>query len=239
MADFSKHTVNARFRAVYFVLEEKEAIRSKSELAKALGTYNHIINQILKGARNLTLDQILRLCEAYHVNANYLFGTSERMFSSQSRDTAPPIASGRDELRKMKGNITMINSQAEAGYAIDPGEWLKRTAGQRFTLPGIRGDHLAFEIRGDSMYPTLTAGDWVICKIVEDLKDIKENNLYVLITDSLVAKRVQTVRRDNQLAGLTLISDNRDLYPPYHISLEDLQQIMEVRLRITKHDLSD
>ena len=49
MADFSNNTVNQRFRLVYSTLERLNLIKGKSDIASHLGTYNHVVNSILKG----------------------------------------------------------------------------------------------------------------------------------------------------------------------------------------------
>ena len=56
MGDFSDHIVNQRFKIVFQELEKQNLIKGKSDIAKKLGTYNHVINSILKGQRNITVD---------------------------------------------------------------------------------------------------------------------------------------------------------------------------------------
>ena len=75
MADFSQHVVNQKFKKVFGELEKLKLIKNKSDLAKKLGTYNHVINSILKGYRNVTLDQLDSLFKIYGINANYPFRT--------------------------------------------------------------------------------------------------------------------------------------------------------------------
>ena len=56
MADFSNNIVNQRFRTLYDELYRQGHIRGKSDIAEKLGTYNHVINSILKGQRNITIE---------------------------------------------------------------------------------------------------------------------------------------------------------------------------------------
>mgnify|MGYP001124460491 CR=1 FL=1 len=53
MPGFSYEMVNRRFKRVYEKLLEEQVIQGKSDLAQHLETYNHVINSILKGKRNL------------------------------------------------------------------------------------------------------------------------------------------------------------------------------------------
>ena len=80
MSDFSDNIVNQRFNRVFQELEKYNLIKGKSDLAKRLGTYNHVINSILKGERNITVDQLAKLLDIFPVDANFLFGKSEQMY---------------------------------------------------------------------------------------------------------------------------------------------------------------
>ena len=61
MSNFSEHIVNQRFKDVFSELERLNLIKGKSDIAKKLGTYNHVVNSILKGQRNITVDQLNKL----------------------------------------------------------------------------------------------------------------------------------------------------------------------------------
>ena len=63
MGDFAENIVNQRFRIIYESLKSQGVIKGKSDLADKLGTYNHVINHILKGERNITVDQLHKLFE--------------------------------------------------------------------------------------------------------------------------------------------------------------------------------
>ena len=80
MSEFTNNVVNQRFHTIYKVLEKEGTIRGKSDIASKLGTYNHVINSILKGERNITVDHIGKLLELYNLRADYLFGISDEMF---------------------------------------------------------------------------------------------------------------------------------------------------------------
>ena len=84
MSNFSDHIVNQRFKSVFQELEKQNLIKGKSDIAKKLGTYNHVINSILKGQRNITVDQLRKLFDIYLVNANFMFGLTDEMFLPES-----------------------------------------------------------------------------------------------------------------------------------------------------------
>ncbi|MEM9888519.1 MAG: LexA family transcriptional regulator [Bacteroidota bacterium] len=233
MSKYQNHTVNQRFKAVYEALENLQLIKGKSDIANELGTYNHIINSILKGQRNITIDQLSQLFDTYSVNANYLFGLSDEMFT----------ASGKLESRSMderdfsgKPNITLIPLKALAGSAVPAPELLEEEHPQ-FSVPGMQGNLLAVEISGDSMMPTLMNGDIVICERIERDEPIRENQVYIIVTDTVVAKRVQQVKSNGTLNKLRLISDNSSVYQPYELDVQEILQLLKVKCRLTSHGM--
>ena len=234
MSNFIDNKVNIQFRAVYNQLKETGKIKSKSDIALKLGTYNHIINSILNGKRNITLEQMNKLIEIYGINANFLFGESEEMYDGYNASDS--AISADYEIPK---NITLVPQYAMAGGSISGQVEDSEDEYQKFCIPGLHGDLLAIEISGDSMMPNITNGDIVICERIESgaLGNIKDNAVYVIVTDSFVAKRVQNIRKDMQVVGLRLISDNQ-IYPPYDVELEDVRDVYRVKHRITNYGIS-
>lgn len=131
-------------------------------------------------------------------------------------------------------NIELVYSKAEAGYLDgfqDP-EYISELP--KMYIPNLpSGSYRAFEIHGDSMLPMPT-GSLVISKYVESFKDLKDDKTYVIITqkDGIVYKRVKNHPAENQL---TAISDN-EVYSPYTISYEDIQEIWRYHAHIVFSD---
>jgi len=239
MGDFSDNIVNQRFNRVFQELEKYNLIKGKSDLAKKLGTYNHVINSILKGQRNITVDQLQKLFLAYGVDANYIFGGGEAIFM----DGYPaygeiPTRSLLDRELGGRENITLVPSKALAGYATEMQDDKFLQNLQKFSIPNMAGELMAFEINGDSMTPTITNGDIVVCEAIERGQPLRDNNVYVIVTDVVVAKRIQQVREGNSVARLNLISDNDAVYKPYPVELEEVRQILKVKCRLTSYAIS-
>lgn len=236
MSNFSEHIVNQRFREVYRELERRNLIKGKSDIAKRLGTYNHVINSILKGQRNITLDQLGKLFESFGINSNYLFGMSEELFLSEQ----PALPTRRMSERQFSGrqNIALVPSRALAGYALEHSADEFFDSLQRFSVPGMEGSLIAFEISGDSMSPTITNGDLVVCQPLDRGEPLRDNQVYVIVTDVVVAKRVQQLRDGAQVHSLRLISDNSSVYKPYEVDLEDIRQVLKVKCRLTSYALN-
>lgn len=232
MSNFTDNIVNQRFRLVYEQLKEEGKIKSKSDIAAQLGTYNHVVNSILKGKRNITLEQMNKLIDTYGINANFLFGGSNQMFDGHE-SLHIPIA---EKIYQGQKNITLVPHKAMAGGAVSSQEIENF---EKFAIPGLEGDLIAIEISGDSMLPNITNGDVVICEKVESgpFGSIKDNSVYVIVTDSVVAKRVQNIKQGNRLVGLRLISDNQ-IYPPYDVALDEIREVYRVKHRITNYGIA-
>lgn len=234
MANFSENIVNQRFRKVFFELEKFNLIKSKSDIAKKLGTYNHVINSILKGQRNITIDQLDKLFDIFKVSADYMFGISEEMFQEDFHNPNLSIRDFSEVNKSERRNITLVPNRALAGYALEhqQNDFLGELP--KFSIPNMEGDLVAFEISGDSMMPTITNGDIVVCEPIERGQSLRDNHVYVIVTDVVVAKRIQPLNSDK----MSLISDNSDVYKPYTVNLDEVRQILKVKCRLTSHAIS-
>ena len=240
MADFSNNIVNQRFRELYEELFQRGRIRGKSDIAEKLGTYNHVINSILKGQRNITVEQLGKLFDTYGVNANYLFGLSNKMFlKGNAAAGGLPTRSMDEQQNSGRQNIVLVPDRALAGYALqhqDP-DFLEGL--QHFSIPHLDGSLIAFEISGDSMMPTITNGDLVVCEGLERGEEpLRDNQVYVIVTDVVVAKRIQQIREGNRVTKVRLISDNDAVYKPYTVELEEIRQLLQVKCRLTSYAIS-
>ena len=87
-----KGLINDRFKEMFYNLTKSGLIKSKSQLAGELGTYNHIISAILNGKRSPTLEQLSRLITKYNLDANYFFYKSPYILPDQDpREQEPPL----------------------------------------------------------------------------------------------------------------------------------------------------
>lgn len=86
---------------------------------------------------------------------------------------------------------------------------------------GIKAENVrAVRAGGDSMEHTITDGRLVA--INAGSRDLRDGYIYALRGPS--GLRIKRVQRQNS-GGVILISDNRDLYPPEHLSPEEAEQI--------------
>lgn len=236
----SRAELNDRFKEVYQQLIDQKRIvkncreRSKSAFAKKLGTMGHIIDLYLKGKRQITYDQVKALCAIYGINEAYMFqgdGTAFGEVQQTVTDFVPFTQSVGDS---SCNNILFTNVEAFAGdtVAVEYAEENKR-----FHIPGLNGDLVAFNINGNSMSPTILAGDMVICVPLEqeDFHKVIDNEIYAVVTnESIWVKRVQKCLDSlRHCTHLKLISDNFQEYDPFTVELNEVRGLLQIKRRLT------
>lgn len=156
--------------------------------------------------------------------------TGKFLGKSEQNDSASPqmaklFPKGISEESNANGNIAFVPIKARAGYLCGYGDIGFIGGLQHFTMPGFReGPYRMFEVDGDSMYPTLTHGDYVIAKRLENIADIRLYGIYVVLTreDGIVVKRL--LNRVETEFKLILKSDNEG-YPERNLAIEEVLEI--------------
>lgn len=131
------------------------------------------------------------------------------------------------------GKYWAVPVKAQAGYLQEYSnpEFIEKLPS--FRLPGFAdGTYRGFEIEGDSMFPNIKNGDWVICRFHEK-QYLRTGEVYVLITrsDGIVCKRVQNHISKN--GTIICISDN-PIFEPYPIEVDNIMEAWWVKGVLTK-----
>lgn len=245
--------LTSRFRVIYNLLVEKGEIRknhpTKSKAAFAenlLGSkqYGHLIDKFLNQKRQIDYKHARILCNEYGVNEDFMFDGAGAPFSVFSNDdsikktvknvtkesTTQPIYSEPNA----SANILFTNVKAFAGSAIDAG--VAPEIGQyNFAIPGVQGSGLlAFHIEGNSMEPVLNFGDLVICREIEHINDIRENEIYAIKNNGAVwVKYIQPIFKNGIVRNLKLISANYLEHDPFVEDVSNFTRIYKVIRRIS------
>jgi len=129
-------------------------------------------------------------------------------------------------------NILYTNIAAYAGNTVSLEINEKK---EKFRIPGIKGSLVAFTIEGNSMSPTIKTGDMVICSPIHSLTEMKENDIYAVVTkEAIWVKRVQVIKgKSGIVLQLKLISDNHLVYDPFLIEIGKVKKILKVKLKLT------
>lgn len=235
--------LNERFKKVFGELKQRGEIvknnrqKSMTAFAKKLGTRGHIINCYLndEDERKITFDQAKKLCDVFGVSEDFIFKGEGKTFLNKKDLPTPDDKISTILNIPFHPNILFTSVEAFSSNTISI-ELLEDN--QRFFIPGVDGDLVAFNINGRSMEPTITSGDMVICSPIEHKSDVKDNHVYAIVSNSAVwVKRVQReFNEKGDCTHLRLISDNSDEFDPFVVDVEEIRKVLKVRKRLTGLD---
>lgn len=207
--------------------------------SKRIGVTGTTIDSIVNGrpqkdgSRKKTkpgYDVLSAIINEFNINPDYLFGKSENMLTTISSRT--PTYSGIPQVvtttPEGEENIVFVPTKARAGYLHGYGDPEYIESLPTFHMPQLtNGTFRCFEVEGNSMEPTFFNGDLVFGRYVEDFSDIKNGDVYVVVStnDGVVLKRV--INRIEERGMLLLKSDNND-HPTYSIDADNILEIWKV-----------
>lgn len=206
---------------------------TQNDLADQLDVQRTMISAYEDGRSEPKLATLQKICDLLEVGIEELIEhdiemKGRRVLQKRGMQILT-IAADADD----KENITLVAQKASAGYLngfADP-EFMESLP--QFHLPNLsrQATYRAFELAGDSMLP-LVPGTIVVGAYVDQLKQIKSGQTYVLVTqtEGVVYKRVFNYLAEN--GKLFLVSDN-DQYKPYEVRGEDVLEIWEAKAFIS------
>ncbi|MCB0703783.1 MAG: S24 family peptidase [Saprospiraceae bacterium] len=214
--------LNDRFIHVFKQLEDRGVVIKNDRGGKGMGdfaekilgnrAYGHIIRAYLnpKDKRVISYSQARTLCREYGVSEAYMLDNTGTPFGMD-------LPRGVYEDAAPNGNILFTTVSAFAGTSVDAGSFVAPERNAFFSLPGLGGTGLvAFPIDGNSMEPLIKSGDVVICRQVEGVKDIVDNEIYAIKNNgSIWIKHVQRIIHGGRVTHLKLISANYLEHDPF------------------------
>ncbi len=218
--------VTERFVRCHDHLKSEGKIKSSRQFAKSLDFQPQNLSEILRGKRDAPTSLIRKSVEIYRFNPLYLFAGEGTMFleGEEMSFRVHTIVTDNDNNER----IVHIPVPAQAGYSQDFIEPFLETL-PSYSLPGLKyrqGSYRSFDVAGDSMEPTLDAGDQVICSFVEPnlwLTGIRDHHVYVVVTRSgLFVKRV--INNLHKHRHLELRSDN-PFYRTTRINVGEVKEL--------------
>jgi phage repressor protein C with HTH and peptisase S24 domain len=148
-----------------------------------------------------------------------------------------PYMEQRREQKREKAPmmVPLVGIKAQAGYIKGFEQTDYMDSLEKYSLPpGVNPTGAIwsyFEVDGDSMEPTLYAGDILLASMLpyEDWDDVKNFCMYVILThDQLMVKRVYRKTADMWV----LLSDNDELYPQVLLPVSKIKQVWTFRRHI-------
>jgi len=228
--------VTVRFVECLEKLKERGEIRSSRQFALAVEYHPQNLNDIVRGKRDVTIELIKKSSEVYRFNAQYIFTGTGHLFLDEEM---PQQHAAAPKIHESAEKILYVPVAAHAGYSEQFHDPVFMEELVTFSLPDYRfqhGQHRCFDIAGDSMEPSLFAGDKVVCSFVENnhfYSSVRNNLVYVFVLEgSVVVKRVQNNVRTN---GTFLLMSDNTYYKPYEVSVEDVREVWHVEVKISPY----
>ncbi len=248
MASQERIELNKRFIRVHDALVEKGMI-VKNDRKRSIGAFaakifgkpgrGHIINAYLNKNDNrmFKYDYIPELCEHFGVSEEFMRLGVGPMFEDdrESLSLASVFSSGSSSQSgglPYKGAIQHSTVALNAGVSIDTDE---PEILMTFDLPDLKGEKYSFPVQGNSMTPVIEHGDIVICERLENIKDIKDNQIYAISCNGMMWIKYVRPMRDasDNVHFIKLISENSIEHDPFEEEVTAEMEIYKVLKRIT------
>lgn len=190
---------------------------SQEEVAHALQIQTTTYSKIERGAIQLTISRLFELARIFNLSPEEILTYHK---------PRKPISKGS------KGNITYVPVHAQAGFLDNFADQTKTEKYTTFTIPIFtEKDLFMISVEGDSMYPTITPGTFIIIKEVLNKNFIKWGEPHVIVTmDGRVVKRIL---QSQDKECITLYSDNK-IYHPYDIPKNQILSLWLILGKISK-----
>lgn len=215
---------------------------TQEEFALALGITRELVNKMEKGKCGVskgTKALLQQFVEARKSENNshdpvrdvQIFGTSGGRAASQ------PYYLERREQKKTSSamQVPLVGIKAQAGYVRGFEQVDYMDTLEKYSLPpGVNPTGAVwsyFEVDGESMEPTLYAGDIILASMLphEDWADVKNFCVYIILTaEQLMVKRVY----QKSATEWILISDNEDVAPQVLLPVDAIKQVWTFRRHI-------
>ena len=234
--------LNSRFIHAFKLLEDRGSIVKNDRNGKGVGdvaekvlgnkAYGHIIRAFLNPDSKRVIDygQAQSFCREYGINETWLLhgiGNPLGFDSPNEQINREMLFSGTG------GNIMFTTIRAFAGSTLGAESSEDNTY---FSIPGVSGPGLvAFQIEGSSMDPVIKNGDIVVCRSVENLNDIRDNEIYAVRSNGNVwVKYVQKIFNNRgRIVKLKMISANYFDHDPFEEEVNDTTRLYKVVRKIS------
>ena len=188
-----------------------------SEMARKTGVLQPTLNNIVANRKSKpSADNLTKIANSIEsLNSEWLLTGEGEMLRTATDDSAAD---------KQKA-LPLIPFEALAGYLSTDNEGVMVEDCERYVIPEFdrRGAEFIIRVSGSSMYPKYSNGDLLGCKKIKDILFFQWGKIYVLDTSQgTLVKRIYEHENDD---FVKLVSDNKDVYPPFVIPKSDIRSL--------------
>lgn len=202
---------------------------SQTKFARAINISVHTIAGLInRGAQYVRSDTLDAILKGYpNLNARWLIsGEGEMWMDGQAPKLQFP------NIRQSQGDKNiLVPIPAQAGYSPEWGQVADDREARRIIVPGVSGEARTWEVAGNSMEPIILEGDYVSGQRVASAQDITNGNIYVVVTRS---QGIHIKHCSVRASRLYCVPANYT-QQPYYIELEEVLEIWDARVRLTRN----
>ncbi len=193
----------------------KDLNLSQEAVAAALHIQTTTYSKIERGMIQLTLPRLYELSRIFHLSVEEILSYGKR----------------KDRPDSKHHNITYVPVHAQAGFLDNYADQSGEQAFTTFSIPSFTEKNLyMISVEGDSMYPTITPGAFIIIKAT-DKNLIRWGEPHVVVTtEGRVIKRILQSR---DKACISLYSDN-SLYERYDVPKKQVLSLWLIVGKVTR-----
>jgi transcriptional regulator with XRE-family HTH domain len=212
---------------------------TQGEFAAALGITRELVNKIEKGkigVSKATAALVRQFVQERSGSEGFSHRGGEVAYLGLPRDRRTYREQRLDQKNEASDyRVPLVAIKAQAGYVKGFEQVDYIDALEQYSLPpGVNPTGAIwryFEVDGESMEPTLFAGDVLLASMLphEDWKDLRNYGVYILLTaEQLLVKRVYRLSEEEWV----LISDNEEAAPQVRIPVSAVRQVWTFRRHI-------
>lgn len=232
--------LNERFCTAFRMLEDKGIIVKNDRNGKGIGdvaerilgnrAYGHIVRAFLNNdsERVISYTQARTFCREFGVNEDWILDGTGTPFGMDLKRSITA------DVQEKRANILFTTIEAFAGTTVEASSFTRENA-ELFSLPGLSGSGLvAFPVHGNSMEPVIRDGDVVVCRELDNLQEIRDNEIYAVKNNgSIWIKHVQKILNKGRVSALKLISANHLEYDPFTEDVNEYTRLYKVVRKIS------
>jgi transcriptional regulator with XRE-family HTH domain len=205
-----------------------------NELAGIIGLSGQGLRDILGGkSKNPKADVVVSLSNYLEVSCDYLLMGHESAFSGSGATAESKVAYlTRGRAPAVQQIIPYVPIRGLSTFVEGYEDMSRLDDVQRFSLPegmSLKGEVIAFEVEGDSMFPDVKSGSLVVCTAeTGDVRYLQSGSMYAVVYAGYFS--IKRVINRVEADGVLELQPSNQAYTPIRVRVEDVKRLYRVQL---------
>lgn len=208
-------------KRIELLIEQSHQSPNKFAIEVGIDTSN--FSRKLKGTLPWTVNDVNKLSEKLRVRKGWLLDGEGQMMKAPDEilDQIPAMPTRSYDAR---AGVPFFNVEFELGFDI-LGTDNRNTPDYMIDFKPYNTADCWCTSKGNSMYPTISGGDIIAMKKIEDFHILMNNEIYGIVT----VNGLRTIKRVKDNGDtITLIPDNKNGYDEQTIEKKDVMHVFQV-----------